>query len=479
MPFNTEYEIRQYYEQEFSRRIMYMTRQQTRQYERQVFREIEQEIAALTRRNIERETEVINASRTNSMTVLQSRLADIATENRAIQGYQNWVTYNANGGMVNSESVNRSINQAIVNATRFPPEPIQYAYGTINGLTADELALRTTERNEQRKEQQMKVKNLKQELITNKAAEASLIRCGFELETQESNNITGDDRPINEDLVNDRILENASFYRRDYSFLRTWTTQERLDKFLNEDRRRFKDNDFLASLTEEELSDLEDASIEYARGNFNENEYQLSPQDCFDLNKLEVGLDSSVNGFEFRTRGPQTIKEFKEAAQEVFKVSHEIDEMCSFHIHLSVQGIKHSYSENFQLLLIEGLLKQANKVPESVMDRWIKGFDDYDDYGKYFQWEPDIDKYRAIAKHGNLNTWEFRCFGNVHNYKDAVKCLRIAINAMKYAYERQLNKEGPQVLTCHNVQDIAGSIAHGHSWDSAISDIVEREQQAA
>lgn len=331
------------------------------------------------------------------------------------------------------------------------------------------------------KEQQMKVLKIKEEL-SKATAETfhRLIRCGFELETQESNGLDADNRPVNEEAYESSIARQASYLIKDPYFLKNHfnfnmkTHPELYNKNGEPSLKKI-----LKTLNEEQLVAAADRANEVAREETARCDFMLEPCNSFDIKLSEVGLDGSVKGFEFRTKGAKTMAEFKEAAKEVFKLKHEIDEKCSFHIHISVEGITHNYGGDLQLLLMEGILRQAAKLPASVLNRWREGFNNYDDIGHFFRWEVDNDKYIAVSKHNRYNTWEFRCFGNVQNYKDAMKCLNIAVNAMRYAYKRQLLKARTEILTDNNVNEIAEKIANLTSWQAILTEYAEEQESAA
>jgi hypothetical protein len=159
-----------------------------------------------------------------------------------------------------------------------------------------------------------------------------------------------------------------------------------------------------------------------------------SPREFMDNNynipaKIEVGEDGSVEGFEFRTKGGLSYTQFKRAAEGIFKLSHQIDTECSFHIHVGVKGIKHNYGPRMQAALVQYLIENISRVPASVRQRWVDVENNQYIKGLY----ESKSKYSFIHKH-EQGTWEFRCFGNVKNARDAMQCLDLAIEAMQFAY---------------------------------------------
>jgi hypothetical protein len=167
--------------------------------------------------------------------------------------------------------------------------------------------------------------------------------------------------------------------------------------------------------------------------------------------------DGSVSGPEIRTVGGLTVQEFCRAVNELFeKHSFLIDERCSFHIHLSVNDVSHRYGERFQSWMLEYLFMNMTSMPESVVSRFCyyecrgdelleidEGDDDDDPYpdeegekywmDQYFPFAITENRYAFVSYRGQ--TWEFRCFGNVQDPREAKRCLLLAIGALKYAYE--------------------------------------------
>lgn len=291
-----------------------------------------------------------------------------------------------------------------------------------------------------------------------------LIKCGFELETQKSNGLTQNSRPISEERYQQGIKQRTVRQQQDYDFLRRALGASVVRQYYDEDAGYIDYAKLYRGMSVEQYDALVRAAEETARRNTNRSNYRMEAHEMFKIPLVEAGYDGSVRGFEFRTEGANTYESFTKASKEVFKINHEIDEKCSFHIHLSVNGLEHNYGEQFQLLLMEGVLRQANKVPATVLQRWRVGFEDTD-IGQYFRWKVSSDKYTAIHKHHEFNTWEFRCFGNVQSHKDAMKCLKIALRAMQYAYSKQAKREGTELLTASNANQVAEKVANLKTWD--------------
>lgn len=148
----------------------------------------------------------------------------------------------------------------------------------------------------------------------------------------------------------------------------------------------------------------------------------------FDSSILEITTDSSVNGFEIRTVGGLDFEKVKKAAEIVFSKKHRIDTGCSFHIHVSVEEVKPKYNAEFQWRMTEFLLSRIKEVPESVLKRWKNV-----NVRNYFNYIPSSGKFSFVNRHQRCGTWEFRCFGNVHNAEDAIKCIILAAQAYRYA----------------------------------------------
>lgn len=152
------------------------------------------------------------------------------------------------------------------------------------------------------------------------------------------------------------------------------------------------------------------------------------PADEISAPHIEVGSDSSVRGGEVRTLGALKPQEFMAAAIALFKDhDFEIDTGCSFHIHLSVPGIKHTYGKRLQAEMMAFLLANQDRLPESVRTRLKSNAIRY----CHFKLSPD--KFTAVHGHPQ-KTWEFRLFGNVTTAMEAWRCLLLAIDAMRHAY---------------------------------------------
>lgn len=247
----------------------------------------------------------------------------------------------------------------------------------------------------------------------NKMKKRQLIRCGFELETQRTDGLEESDSEIDEDAYMEAV---DSLY------------EERI-------------NELPASLSDwiggRAYDSLSEDIRESASNDTDSDDYYKKAIDLFNDRldssyKIEVGIDGSVDGFEFRTKGALTYIDFMRAANYVFgDFEHEIDEKCSFHIHLSIEGVKHLYGARFQAALVEYITDNRFSLPENVKNR-IENAQNNEFICGIIE---ERKKYCFVRNHDFYNTWEFRCFGHVESASEAKKCLDLAIDAMNYAYQ--------------------------------------------
>ncbi len=260
---------------------------------------------------------------------------------------------------------------------------------------------------------------IKEFLEANAIKRRAIIRCGFELETQKTE---GDETETDYDAADEEISNEVSSALA-INFNLRWIENH---------------------LSESTIDTIRDNIRENIELSFDYSDYQMSTHesiaDKIDNENIEVGEDGSVSGVEIRTIGGLKYIDFVSALKDTFKLNHKIDEKCSFHIHLSIPGVNHSYGERFQLALVEYLVESIPRLPKSVQKRfksapqnqYIKGL------------TSSRNKYSFVNAH-SLNTWEFRCFGNVQNESEGITCLNIAIEAMAYAYE--VTKLGKPLMT--------------------------------
>jgi hypothetical protein len=276
---------------------------------------------------------------------------------------------------------------------------------------------------------------IKKFLEANAIARRAIIRCGFELETQ----ATGCDaiecgEDIDHDAANDAIGDQVD------EIIGRSLENHVSDRIMNQVREAVWDSvssDFDYSDYKTDINELLQNEIDSAVRN---ELRKYSTSSNIDKPKIECGKDGSVDGYEFRTIGALTYAQFVIASRAAFSLDHRIDENCSYHIHLSIPGVKHSYGDRFQLALVEYLIENIHRIPKTVRKRWKNA--PQNQYIKGLL--SSKNKYSFVYAH-EQGTWEFRCFGNVHNTKDGLTCLNIAIEAMAHAY--QVTQQGKSLLT--------------------------------
>lgn len=150
----------------------------------------------------------------------------------------------------------------------------------------------------------------------------------------------------------------------------------------------------------------------------------------------QLGTDGSVRGGEIRTLGGRTIREFLRAARVLSRNPFEVAEDTSFHIHLSLLDVEHKWGERFQAEMYAYLLRNVDRMPESVQKRLIAPAGVK--YAKFVL--ENGHKYVAVYKHDDYNTWEFRLFGNVHKYSEMVQCLSLAVDTLRHVYAVRLGR---------------------------------------
>lgn len=184
--------------------------------------------------------------------------------------------------------------------------------------------------------------------------------------------------------------------------------------------------------------------------------------------------DGSVQGPEITTIGPQTYSDAVSAAQKLFtslsEISFDVNNGCSFHIHASIVDARPKYSRSFQSYLMRAVLNDP-RVPSSVRDRWSSGSLD-----QYFNFTLDDQKYRFVAFRGN--TWEFRCFGNISNFTDALACLNIVSDV----YHSAITASSTDIMLPISMtfSDVAKYAARNRiTFDAAIDLLSQRNSEAA
>lgn len=341
---------------------------------------------------------------------------------------------------------------------------------------------------------------------------AELFRCGFELETQETEGYTANDETESSGEIDyDRLhrearsnvtyslgqIRNACEYLDQYAEDYQDDMQRLLARFslTGEPPRRYRSGERLwrwifmlyrrslatangnaSILTRYERStalaafwrdfpELRELILEQATQTESErleednsSDYEERGQSALDHLRdncpdgLEVDTDGSVEGFEFRTEGPRTIAEFQAAARAVFRMSHDIDTKCSFHVHLSVVGVNHSYGAKLQNAMMAYLARNVHRVPSTVLERWANE----DQVEQYFKVHLANPKYSFIHWHSQ-GSIEFRCFGNVQNAADGMTCLTLAMECLQFAYRCKLGLEAwPEIPLAILRDDLLG-----------------------
>ena len=272
-------------------------------------------------------------------------------------------------------------------------------------------------------------------------APTECVRIGYELETQTTDGLTYRKATQREAWV------SASKVRRLANELMDKTPIEKLPP------RTFSRKDFVAlaemvtkstkrkKITLKELAELL-PSVAKSMRNTHYWKYDRQAEKALLLKtKVKLGVpavpghatcsDGTVRGFEFKTDRPIEYTELRTSLSTLFRLRHRVDTGCSFHVHLSVNGITHKHTERFQQLLILSTLSLIDQVPDSVLARWA----DAAKRTRFFAFTGERGKYTFVSKHSTFNTWEFRCFGNVRTKASAELCVNLAIQALTLAYQ--------------------------------------------
>jgi hypothetical protein len=237
----------------------------------------------------------------------------------------------------------------------------------------------------------------------------AMVLAGFELETQETDGLTDGDGELDHDAFDEAVNEGVNDILRNHRSLRDRLSSGTWDSIVDE-------------VTDE------------VRANMDDSDYCIdgleNMRDRFCVRNMEVGSDSSVNGFEFRTRGGLSYADFRTALVGTMAHDHTVDEGCSFHIHLSLPGVKHKYGAKMQAAMVEYIAERILDLPEGVQNR-LSGTGTNNFIKGLFE---SREKYSFVNYH-RQGTWEFRCFGNVNSTWGGMVCLDIAIEALAHAYK--------------------------------------------
>lgn len=294
-------------------------------------------------------------------------------------------------------------------------------------------------------------KTIQEFMNANAMARRLMIRAGFELETQKTE---GDDSDsIDYDAAGEAISEQAGNLFDEIPSEVIDCLSDRIQTTIREAiydsvSDSFDYSDYMTSNIDNIQSDINRAIRKEWKKFVPVEKQEFAPLFANSLPKLDVGTDNSVDGVEIRTIDGLTYRQFYAAAKAAFSLDHDIDTDCSFHIHLSIPNVKHSFGDRFQLALVEYLIENVERLPANVQERFKKA-----PKNEYINGLLSSQKKYSFVHAHDQGTWEFRCFGNVHNASEAMTCLNIAIEAMNYAY--QATKAGMTLLTDKYDGDIA------------------------
>lgn len=232
----------------------------------------------------------------------------------------------------------------------------------------------------------------------------------------------------------------------------------------------------LITLVDLDRVEIIEALEEVVRDNFDYSDYYIGSENNGDFylegipEGIEALSDSSVSGPEFIVAGNGTsVSNAIKLLKQLFHTfTFRIDTGCSFHVHVSIPGIRHAYGANLQTHMYEYLLKNVKRVPKSVRERWESDT-------RFFRPNIQKDKYSFVHFHSGCGTWEFRCFGNVQNAKDGERCIRLAVEALQYAYKVSVGMERADVKTA---QDWTYDLYIGVIHDSEeLVDVVKKKRK--
>lgn len=187
---------------------------------------------------------------------------------------------------------------------------------------------------------------------------------------------------------------------------------------------------------------------------------KLLPQDLPGSALVDAGTDGSVEGFEFRTVGALSVRQFVQALDVVFHetVTHKVDVGCSFHLHVGLgKEVKFSFNPLMQAHVYEYLMEHLDEVPKSVLTRWDTLHTPVRPGNNYFAASINSNKYTFVHFHQKYGTLEYRCFGNINSKAEALVCLRLAMRATRYALDAILHSKPLKYFTDYEIaSDTAG-----------------------
>jgi hypothetical protein len=204
------------------------------------------------------------------------------------------------------------------------------------------------------------------------------------------------------------------------------------------------------------------------------------PEDVNCPDMIERVYDGSVpDGGEFRTTNGHTMPECIRLTDEIFDSNDlEITTGCSYHIHVSVCGVSHSYGEQFQAEMLAYLLSRWDRIPATVRHRLLSPRS-----RRYFEARISTEKYTAIHFHAEREdkpaTWEFRLWGNVGDGRDAKDCLKLTAEAIRWAY-RVKHKLDVSLIAGMTKTEISGLLNYDdiarHGFDRAKKEVIQRHR---
>jgi hypothetical protein len=159
--------------------------------------------------------------------------------------------------------------------------------------------------------------------------------------------------------------------------------------------------------------------------------------------KYSIERDGTVSGIEFKPAKPlppdEVLTSYK-TLTECFD-SLEVSKRCSFHVHVSVDGLTHTYGINMQAWMYLFILQNISRVPKGVLERWsasaeVTEGDRY--YKQKLGGSADRnyeERYSFVAFRHEFKTWEFRCWGNIKSVEDAKTCIDLSVEAYNYAFD--------------------------------------------
>jgi hypothetical protein len=150
---------------------------------------------------------------------------------------------------------------------------------------------------------------------------------------------------------------------------------------------------------------------------------------------MEVKEDCSVPGFEFATRdGGLRPSRWLKQAKQIFRLDHEIGTGCSFHTHVSFRDVPLRDWICLQPFATEYLVDNfKHDAPKGVMKRLTSG----SMWGwAQPRWVETHNKGCAVSVRSK--TFEYRLWGNVASYKDALRCLQMTLRSLAYAAQSVL-----------------------------------------